>query len=70
MMYNIGSFDVNKFNLMELLLLRMSEVFFNELRTKQQLGYKVSCYSMLLYRKYYIVQKIQSRKKLLTYKIE
>ena len=63
MMYNIGSFNVNKFNLMELLLLRMSELFFNELRTKQQLGYKVSCYSMILYGKYYIVQKIQSRKK-------
>ena len=64
MMYNIGPFNINNFNLMELLLLRMSELFFNELRTKQQLGYKVSCYSILLYKKYYIVQKIQSRQKI------
>jgi nardilysin len=41
--YQLGSFDLTHFTLLELLEDLLSEPFFNNLRTQQQLGYSVSC---------------------------
>lgn len=61
--YNIA----NKFNpvlciLISLYCLILNEPFFNELRTKKQLGYLVSLGNRIINFNYYIIQKIQSDK--------
>ena len=62
--YNIGSFKPLDYLLMKLVINIYSEIFFDELRTKKQLGYLVSMNYELFRDHYYIYQKIQSTKPL------
>jgi insulysin len=58
----VGFFEPEKYLLMKLLVNILSELFFNKLRTKKQLGYLVSMSYILFRDEYYISQKIQSAK--------
>lgn len=63
--YPIGTFNPINYILLSLSVYILNQPFFNDLRTKNQLGYLVSMniYSIRDY--YYIVQKIQSGKEIL-----
>ena len=62
-MYPLGIFSPEQ-NIKKLMLdLIIDEPFYNELRTKAQLGYLVSTYSTRYGEYYYLIQKIQSEKK-------
>lgn len=58
--YYIGTFLPYNYLLIELILLILNNLFFNELRTKAQLGYLVSMNYIHLNNHYYIFQKVQS----------
>jgi insulysin len=62
--YDIGYFIPNKIIVLYLLVTILSEPFFNELRTKHQLGYIVNLYCTNYRNKYYLVEVIQSEKKI------
>lgn len=61
-MYPLGVF--NPSNIIKKILLEfiINEPFYNELRTKEQLGYLVNTYSTKFGEYYYFIQKIQSEK--------
>jgi len=60
--YYIGTFLPYNYLLIQLILLILNNLFFNELRTKAQLGYLVSMNYVQLNNHYYIYQKVQSNK--------
>lgn len=60
--YPIGKFNPNEFNLIILTINILSQSFFNELRTKEQLGYLVKMGQFSIRDNKYIIQKIQSEK--------
>jgi len=60
--YKIGNFTPYNYLLIQLILLILNNLFFNELRTKHQLGYLVSMNYIHINNYYYIYQKVQSNK--------
>ena len=60
--FYVGSFVPNDILLLELVIEIFQELFFNELRTKLQLGYLVSMHKLITKNIYGIQQKIQSSK--------
>lgn len=62
--YNLGNYKIKTSAIANLLNNIMSEDFFDELRTKQQLGYLVKQYVDEINNKLYLLQVIQSQKEL------
>ncbi len=60
--YPIGSFVPREFVLMNLAINILGQSFFDDLRTKNQLGYLVSMNYLNIRDQHYIIQKIQSEK--------
>lgn len=60
--YPIGKITYKKRLLLRLSQMILSQLFFDDLRTKNQLGYLVSMNIMVIINKFYIIQKIQSDK--------
>jgi len=60
--YTIGKFIPKEFNLSSLAINILSQQFFNELRTKNQLGYLVRMGQTSIRDEQFIIQKIQSEK--------
>lgn len=58
--YNIGQYTKKKYILVLLFINIYSQIFFNTLRTKYQLGYLVKLFYKYINNNYYIVQAIQS----------
>lgn len=62
--YPIGSFDAKSYVILTLFINIIGQSFFDDLRTKHQLGYLVTMQIYNIRDFYYIVQKIQSDKKI------
>ena len=62
--YYIGPFNPMDNLLSLILVVSMSQPFYDQLRTKQQFGYLVSCNRMRYQNNYYLTEKVQSTKKI------
>jgi insulysin len=60
--YHVGEFSYKKYIILLLVANMLGTEFFEELRTKEQLGYLVNMSQINIRNQYYIVQRIQSEK--------